>query len=212
MPAATFNPKYDFEQVASEAVVSHLNPYSFIDRTSTQAKVTINSLQVDGYLRQYITNTQTRSEDAYLQKGTDKVTVHPEVLVFSANSHHIARQISWALANMSDAKIKISTAAVKPNIYSADLQPEADRANGLINTKVSVRYAGNNATPTTKQKADWMTISRMPGSNTYSYDFSKEKNANMLSGWLKIPKPVTIKTNRRYREPCWLHRTNCSFD
>jgi len=192
-PASTFNPQYDFESAIDQSIAKRVNPYSFLIKTQIPVESMANERHVEGYLRQNITHMQTRSEDAYIMKGTDSVVAKPEVVGFSASPAHVTQQINNALSEMSDVSIKMNSVAVKPNIYVADLQPEINQANNMLATNVSVRYVGINATPTKKQKLDWLTITQVPGSNAYSYDFSKTKIRDYVVGLAqKYQRPVTV--------------------
>ncbi len=192
-PASTFNPQYDFESAIDQSIAKRVNPYSFLLKTQIPVESMANERHVQGYLRQNITHMQTRSEDAYIMKGTDGVVAKPEVVGFSASPAHVTQQINNALSEMSDVTIKMNSVGVKPNIYVADLQPEINQANNMLATNVSVRYVGINATPTKKQKLDWLTITQVPGSSAYNYDFSKAKIRDYVVGLAqKYQRPVTV--------------------
>lgn len=194
VPASTFNPTYDFESAIDSSIAKSFNPYAFLLKTDTTVPVAANERHVQGYLRQNITNMQTRSEDAYIIKGTDSVTAKPEIVGFSANPAHVTEQINNSLAKMNDVKIRMNSVGVKPNVYTADLQPEITRANNMINTNVSVRYLGINASPTKKEKLDWLTIYQAPGSTTYTYDFSKAKIRDyVVSLAQKYQRPMKVE-------------------
>jgi len=192
-PASTFNPQYDFESAIDQSIAKRVNPYSFLIKTQIPVESAANERHIQGYLRQNITHMQTRSEDAYIMKGSDSVIAKPEVVGFSASPSHVTQQINSALSEMSDVTIKMNSVSVKPNIYVADLQPEINQANNMLATNVSVRYVGINASPTKKQKLDWLTITQVPGSSSYSYDFSKAKIRDYVVGLAqKYQRPVTV--------------------
>lgn len=193
-PVSTFNPKYDFDKAIDQTIAKRFNPYTFLTKTQVPVGVQVNERHVEGYLRQNITNMQTRSEDAYLMKGTDAVVVKPEVLGFSANAAHVTKKINEALSQLSEADIRMNSVEVKPNIYSADLQPELNRANNLINTNVSVRYNGTVVYPSKKDKLNWLEITQVPGSASYNYDFSKSKIREFVVALaVKYQKPVKVE-------------------
>lgn len=194
VPATTFNPNYDFDTAIDQTIAKRFNPYSFLLRTQVPVAASANERQVEGYLRQNITHMQTRSEDAYIMKGTDSVIAKPEVLGFSANPAHVTERINNALSLMTDATVKMNSVGVKPNIYSSDLQSEINRANNLLETPVTLRYAGLSTIPSKKQKLDWLMVNQITGSAYYTFDFSKPKIREfVVSLAAKYQRPVEIK-------------------
>lgn len=194
VPATSFNPEYDFDTAIDQTIAKRFNPYSFLLKTQVPVSATANERQVSGYLRQNITHMQTRSEDAYIMKGTDSVIAKPEVLGFSANPAHVTDQINSALSLMTDVTIKMNSVGVRPNIYTADLQAEINRANTLLDTPVSVKYAGTSVSPSKKQKLEWLQINQIAGSAYYTYDFSKPKIREFVVGLAqKYQRPVKVE-------------------
>ncbi len=194
VPVSEFNPKYDFNSAIDQTIAKRFNPYTFLTKTQVPVGVEVNERHVEGFLRQNITSMQTRSEDAYLMKGTDSVVVKPEVLGFSANAAHVSKKMNEALAQLSESNIKLNSVGVKPNIYSADLQPELTKANNLLNTNVSVRYNGAVVYPSKKDKLTWLEITQVPGSAGYNFDFSKSKIREFVVALaVKYQKPVKVE-------------------
>ena len=194
-PVSTFNPKYDFNSAIDQTLAKRFNPYTFLTKTQVPVGVQVNERHVEGYLRQNITSMQTRSEDAYLMKGSDGVIVKPEVLGFSANAAHVTKKMNESLAQLSESNIRMNSVAVKPNIYTADLQSELAKANNLINNNVSVRYNGAVVYPSKKDKLSWLEITQVPGSPaSYNFDFSKSKIRDFVVALaVKYQKPVKVE-------------------
>jgi len=194
VPVSTFNPKYDFNSAIDQTIAKRFNPYTFLTKTQVPVAVEVNERHVEGYLRQNITSMQTRSEDAYLMKGSDSVVVKPEVLGFSANAAHVSKKLNEALSQLSESNIRMNSVGVRPNIYGADLQPELTKANNLLNTNVSVRYNGTVVYPSKKDKLSWLEITQVPGSSSYNFDFSKSKIRDFVVALaLKYQKPVKVE-------------------
>jgi hypothetical protein len=194
-PVSTFNPKYDFNSAIDQTIAKRFNPYTFLTKTQVPVAVQVNERHVEGYLRQNITSMQTRSEDAYLMKGTDAIVVKPEVLGFSANASHVAKKMNESLSQLSESSIRMNSVGVKPNIYSADLQAELTKANTLINNNISVRYNGAVVYPSKKDKLNWLELSQVPGSPaSYNFDFSKSKIRDYVVALaVKYQKPVKVE-------------------
>ena len=116
VPVSTFNPKYDFNSAIDQTIAKRFNPYTFLTKTPVPVAVEVNERHVEGYLRQNITSMQTRSEDAYLMKGSDSVVVKPEVLGFSANAAHVSKKLNEALSQLSESNIKIGRASCRERV------------------------------------------------------------------------------------------------
>lgn len=197
-----FNPDYDFTQAIDKSIAKRVNPYSFITSNNVSIEAAVNERQVDGYLRQNVTSSQARSQDATIEKTKDAVIIKPEITGFSASTKDVVATINKALTNLDNPVVRLNSVSVPPNIYSSDLKPELDKVNRLLATSLIINYANIKTTISSKQKLEWLTVSKKPGSPGYSFDFSKDSIRSYVIGLAeKYQRPVQINQPENLDNP-----------
>ena len=202
VPLSEFNPNYDFSSAIDQSIAKRVNPYSFIVSNNTSIEASVNERQVDGYLRQNVTASQARSQDATLEKTKDGVIIKPEIVGFSASTKDVVNSINQAIVNLDNPVVKLNSVTVPPNVYSADLKSELDEVNKLLGANLTINYAGTRTTISNKQKLEWLTISKNPGSFGYSFDFSKDGiRSYVISIADRFQRPVKIDQPNNSENP-----------
>lgn len=193
VPLSEFNPSYDFSKAIDQSIAKRVNPYSFIISNNTSIEASVNERQVDGYLRQNVTASQARSQDATLEKTRDGVVIKPEIVGFSASTKNVVNSINQAIVNLDNPVVRLNSVTVPPDVYSNDLKSELDEINKLLGANLTINYAGTRTTISNKQKLEWLTISKNPGSFGYSFDFSKDGiRSYVISIADRFQRPVKI--------------------
>ncbi|MCU0667322.1 MAG: peptidoglycan binding domain-containing protein [Patescibacteria group bacterium] len=180
VPVDVFGAQFD-TQKASEQAITGFNPFSYLQKRVFTVPAEVDEQFIDGFIRLYVADKQTKSENARIIKSKKDLVVVPEIAGFRTNTDYVAQQLREQLPKLEDPVINLSTVTDKPNITAADLAGDIEKAKNLISGQAGVRVYNTVIRPKEEQKLSWLDIKEVPGTNGVQIMFSKTKVREYVS-------------------------------
>lgn len=203
VPASAFSAKFDTELASQQAIVSGFKPFAFLGNKHFEVPVKISDHQVDGYLRLKVLPGQTKPQSAKLTIDKNKFVLVPETKGHQTDTKFVTRQITTALATMTDPVINVNAVTAKPKVLAKSLQDDLTKASMLVNNDVSVNVNGTIYKPTLAQKLSWVQFKDALDSDTVDISFAQGLVRQYVLGIVQKyqPKPTDPQSADAPAEP-----------
>ena len=176
-----FSTKFDTEQASKNAMVG-FNPFNYLTKREFNVPVSIEEKQVDGYIRLYVADKQTNSENADIVKQGKEIAIKPEVQGFRTSTTYVTKEIEKQLSLMRNPVVSLSAEYDQPDITSEDLKDDLKRASDLVNTDIALKAWNTKITPKLEDKINWLNIKKVQNTNDVVMEFDQAKVHEYIFG------------------------------
>jgi hypothetical protein len=174
VPVSVFGAQFD-TQKASEQAITGFNPFSYLQKRVFSVPAEVDERFIDGFIRMYVADKQTKSENAQIIKQKKGLAIVPEITGFRTNTDYVAQQLREQLPKLEDPVVNLSSVTDKPSITAADLAGDIETAKKLIATQAGIKVYNSIIKPKEDVKLGWLDIKEVPGTSTVQIMFSKTK-------------------------------------